>query len=248
MQRVVFILWFISSVAYGQSHKLLSNLDSTYKSGNSIIENHSHTSFFKSGKGDIQIDIENLDQQLLNAALHFSINKLRVKKNKDSLTYDPSLEFLAYNCTKFYTSSKFKGASKGRDKYERVLYMASRSMGLKQNLITTNVAYTDILDVQSKKRIYKSRSRSHPGFYYMSGSKKNPATDEKVPVCTYNQLAQKVVDLFSKNANRLILLSSSFETSACYLHLDTYSLRGNRPPKFKVIQILAGKRLTLQKG
>ncbi len=125
--------------------------------------------------------------------------------------------------------------------------MASRKLGLKQNLITTNVAYTDILDAQSNKRIYKSHNKAHTGFYYLSSSKRNPATDEKVPICTYNQFAQKILDLFSRYANRQVLLSESFENSACYLQLDSYSLKGNRPPRFKVMQIVAGKRLTISK-
>lgn len=248
MYKFLLAFALISSVGYGQSLKLLSNLDSAYVSGNSIIENHNYISFFESGKGDAQINLNKLNQDLLNAALYFSINRLRITKNKNVLVYNGDLEFLAYNCTKFYPSSKFKGVKKGRERYERVLYLASRDLDLEQNLITTNVAYVDILDVKSKKRIYKSRSGSYPGYFYSSSSKKNPAVDEQVSICTYNQLAQKIVDLFSKNSNRSVLLSRSFETSACYLQLDTYTLKGNRPPKFKVIQVLAGKRLTLKKS
>ena len=55
--------------------------------------------------------------------------------------------------------------------------------------------------------------------------------------------AKKIVDLFSKYFNQSVLLSRAFETSACYLELDTNTLNVNRSPKFKVIHLLAGKRL-----
>ncbi len=109
MHRLVLLISLISTISYGQSTNLLSNLDSTFKPGNAIIENHDYISFFESKQGDVEINLEKLDQQLLNAALHFSINRLRISKNKNELNYDPNLEFLAYTGATFIPLQNLRG-------------------------------------------------------------------------------------------------------------------------------------------
>jgi len=245
MQKALCILLFFGTYANAQSVKLLSSLDSSYVAGNKIIEQNDVLSFFASGMGDVEIEIQKIDQQLLNAALHFSINRLRLARNKSDLQYNKHLDFLAYNCVNFYPASKFKVVNAGREKHERVLYMAARNSGLHQNLISCNLAYVDILNVQLKKKIYLSSDENYPGFYYQLGEKRQPASDEKVPNRTYNELAQEIVNQFSKGQNRQFLLSNSFEISACYVQLDPISLGRSTPAKFKVIQVIAGKRLAV---
>lgn len=245
MQKLLWILLLNVSVSYGQDIRLLSNLDSSFSTGNEYIKSLNDSIYFRSGLGDQVIDVTDIDQELLNAALHFTINRYRQSVRRTELVYSEHLEFLAYNCTNYYHSSKFKSSRASRARFERVLYQASIKMGLRLNLISASVAYVDVLNFTPGKRIYSSRNSAYPGFYYRSASGIDPATDDKVSVRTYNQLATEVLKEFTKGNNRSFLLSDSFEESACYLLIDQNSIRRKSPPKIKVIQVEAGKRLTI---
>lgn len=239
------ILLLLPLSTFAQSTRLLNNLDSSYVAKNAIIASFPDSTFYESKKGEKRIDLQKIDQELLNAALYFAINRARKKRNRTELEYVPDLEFAAFNCTQYYTKSKFKSPKRGRAKFEKVLYLLSLKSKRDQHLISTNVAYTSLLDISKRKKIKKRKNgKGHYEWFFLNALKE----EVLIPLLSYNDFAAKVVEILSKGSNKKFFYSDSFETMGCYIQLDKNTVLSSKGPKVKVIQIVGGKRLKVGEG
>lgn len=228
---------------FGQNIRFLDRLDSSYVPGNSLIENYTDSTYFDSGKGDRTIDIDKLDQELLNAALHFAINRARLNRRRLGLAYSHHLEFLAFNCTQVFGKNKFRYAKKGRPRWEKVLYVGTMNKATEWHMISTNVAYVSLLKVSQRKKMKAVESVKGKKEWFQKNRAKEWVLLEFL---SYNAFAEKAVALLSKGSNKRFFHSTSFEIMACYVQLDENSIRSSKGPKVKVIQIVGGKRLDVE--
>lgn len=222
--------------------KLLDNLDSSYVPGNSIIQNFTDSSYFESGRGKEIIDLQKIDQDLLNAAIFFTVTKVRTKRKKTELKYEADLEFAAYNCTNYFHKSKFIFPKKTRLKYEKLLFQWALKTNRKENLLSANVGYFSLLDAPRRRSI-RNESSTHGFFqwYYLDKEK------NKVPVefLTYDAFAEKVVKELSSGFNSSYFYSQSYNSMACFAEVDVSTKTKSKGPMVKVIQIVAGNRFSL---
>lgn len=246
MSRFVFSLAILYSFSVSsQSTRFLLNLDTTYSAHNSYIENYTLEEYYASGAGDKQIEYGTLESELLNAAVFFALNKERQKRRKTALSYDPHLDYLAYNCTHYFSKSKFRYSKRNDLLYERNLYLAARYMPMKCHLFSANTSLTPIMEVDPKRKIHKNlEDPSNPyGLYYRSPPELKDEPEEAVEVMTYNEFALKVVESLYSRKTRRRLISKSYEVMACYVYIEPRSMNRNKPPYAKVIQIMGARRL-----
>jgi len=233
----------------GQSTRFLQNIDSSYAHENSIILNNTVDSYLNSGLGQVKIDYNNVNQDLFNAAVFFAINKERRSRKKQELTYEPLLEFLAYNCVNFYSKSKFKLSYSNNPMYEKNLYLAARNMDIKCHLFSANTNLVTIMDLEPKRKYHKDSKDSVSTYrlYYRNPIEMKDEPEDIVEPLTYDQFAASVVKTWFARKNRKKLISESYKIMACYVMIEPKSMYKGKAPYARVIQIIGAKRLSIEK-
>ena len=104
---------FLSLSVFGQI-KYFSQVDSSGIEVNSIIKEHTTTSFFDGGLGEAEFDVFDPNKEMLEACIFFTINRLRIEKKRDALRFNPILQQMTRTYTEYYSSSRFSSNIKNR--------------------------------------------------------------------------------------------------------------------------------------
>ena len=246
MNRSLLIFLLLSPViSVSQSTKLLASLDTTYVPNNEYLKEYTVDSFFESGIGDVQIDYDQIDTALFNASLFLTINRERRSRGKEELIYEPYLDFLAYNCVKYYNRSKFRPSKKNDRLYEKNLYLAARNKSIKCHLFSVNTGMTTVLKLEPKREYHRDLDnyKSPYRLYYRNAKEIKDFPEDEVESMTYNEFAEKALKELRAKAQKKRLHSKSYEIMACFVVIDPKTMYKNRLPVAKVIQIQGARRL-----
>ncbi|MFK7755651.1 MAG: hypothetical protein AB8B53_01840 [Flavobacteriales bacterium] len=248
IKQVFFFLAILGALsAFSQSSRFVYSLDTSYVPSNRYLEEYTLESYYASGAGNVSIEFGALESELLNAAVFYAFNKARTDRNKKKLRYEPQLDFLGHNCVHYFSKSKFRYSKRNELLYEKILYLAARKMPIKCHLFKANTGLVSLMDIEPKRKVHRNLEdhRSPYRLYYRNPPELKDDLEDIVEPLTYNQFAERVVESIYTRKTRKRLNSNSYETMACYVYIEPRSIRSNKPPYAKVIQIIGAKRLAL---
>ena len=121
---------------------------------NEYLENYNTLSFFKTKLADQVIDLENIDEDLINATLFFYLNKKRKKGRRKVFHRNESLFQTCKNFTEKYSSSSFNGFKKRKSRFEKSLKKSFKQTNFKGTYFNGFCDYVPILKLSKLSLIH----------------------------------------------------------------------------------------------
>jgi uncharacterized protein YkwD len=150
-----------------------------------------------------EIDINNFDNELLECAVFFLTNEIRVKKKLPELTYHPSLTKTARIHSDEMAQRNFFDHTNKHDNKLREPEDRAKIAGIKNPRIAENIIEGFILEYSSGEKVIATS----PGVFLYE------KTREQLPARTYLFLAENLLDLWmhSKGHKANILAKDALE-------------------------------------
>lgn len=245
LNKLIVIVFLLLSYEIIAQKKFMMSLDTNNVITNEYIENYRFSQYFNSGIGDELIDIVEVDEALLNAAVFFKINEFRSKKKKQLFSSSKPIQTVVEAYMKKNHSSRFRANGSNHYKLKRVLNKIPKYMWLRYKLYDGYTLLENVTDY-SRGSYYLDRD-SETDLQLFYGDKKPRLEDDallkEINIITYNELASKIVKKWLRRRGGGMLRSSSYEFLAVKVALDSKSFgKRRRLPRAKAIFIVGGFR------
>lgn len=253
MRKSIYILALLSFslVGIGQSKKFKKSLDTISVSPNEYLENYSYTDFFELSELQDEIDFTNVNQELLDACLFFSVNKLRKKYHRPILENNMDLYKLSAAYTHSNGSSSFESDKKDFQKASKAVNYFARTKSYHSGQLKTVVNTQKLMDLKGVFNYYYDKSsvkNEESDWGLVKGDSKNrldsTKTKEYIEPLTYldfcDQLSKQFGMKFKKD-----LRNKAYSEAACSVLIDSKSVFKKRIPSAKIIFVFTGKRTEL---
>jgi hypothetical protein len=252
MKRAIII---ILTLVFGgglsaQTTRILAGMDTVEHQPNAYIEgNKDWREFFQNGVAGEEMDLLELDQELLNAAVFFTINKYRKKIGRAPLRYSKELDVMAHNYINSYSRNSFKPTKKNRDRIIKTIRFSAKKAQFRGGLLQTNVAVPYMIDYRKNRTYHYDKKNEETDLKLFYGSR--PTGEDTtahivpIPLHSYASFADGLVKSWFSKWGRRNSRSKAFSYGAVHIELDKNSLFKNRIPNAKAIQMMGGKRTGL---
>ncbi len=243
---IIAIICLKGLVGSSQSTKFLNSIDSTLQP-NSYLYNETDEwqVFLADARLDQQVDLLDLDEELLCAAVFHFMNKYRKRYRREPLLYSENLDVLAQNYTSSYTSYSFENTDKNRRKLNKTAQFAARSLGFRPRLVDVAVSKQKLLNYTGRPFFYH-RKDTETELHLFYGNKEQLKDTSFIPepikTHTYRSLAKNIVSDNLKNSNGQLARSRAYSYMACHLVLEDRSLYKNKIPQANMVIVYGGFR------
>jgi len=159
---------------------------------NEYLENYNTVSFFESKLADQTIDLENIDEDLINATLYFYINKKRTERRRKAFHRNESLFQTCQNFTEKYSGNSLKRFRKKKTRFEKLLKKSLKQTEFNGTYFNGLVDYIPLLKFNKKKKyVYDEEFNDGENlFFYKKKKRKQPLIS--IEVHTYLSLAERI--------------------------------------------------------
>lgn len=199
----------------------------------SLYRNHDFESFFLLDAVKQQIDTQNIDYGLLNAATFYAMNEIRSKKRRSELIFDPHLRDAAFLHSIQMVKHNFfahinRKEQKFKDVGDRYKFFNVQYFQGYGEIIT----YVFLVDYISKKRFRFIQEDSVKTPYYTN---RIGQPTSKLEMHTYESIAKAAVIAWMKSKpHKRIMLGRSFRYAGAGVMVDPGTIgRKNRLPDAK---------------
>ncbi|MBL4705902.1 MAG: hypothetical protein JKY54_15355 [Flavobacteriales bacterium] len=233
---------------YGQSRKnFLLGLDSTEKV-NSYIQDHNYASFLKLSELDQKMIVTEMDQDLIDAAVFFLVNKKRKRSGKNELKYCLKLQTVANNHVDYFSSKKFLNEPKKKAYFEKSTEQILKSLHIDYGLMNYAIARPNAIKYKNGADYHHDlHSATNIGLYY--GKRPSGADTLKIkrPIkeYTYRQFAKKVTKEWFSKQSKKESGNKGYEFAACTIKIDANTLHKKRIPAAACIMVFGGFKTRL---
>ncbi len=243
----VLILVLATLISFAQSKHFISKIDTTYNTENKYLKEYNSESFFASGISDETMDVANIDHELLNATIFFTLNKFRARKKREMYKYSFELENIAFNYVLIKSKKRIED---NRNNWQRI-YKDFPGIGnlfdFKGKLITFNIACIDAIDYKKGKKFYYDRKDKSTDLklYYGERHLRGEVSKEKIPIRSYSymEFADELISNFRIGHGSRNAKSKAYEYVGCYVDVDERTLHRRKIPKIKAMIVYGGFRL-----
>lgn len=218
---------------------------------NSYIEQYTYQSFFETNLPDQEIDVNDIDEELLNATLFFYINKKRAKGRRKALIPSESLFMACSNILEKYSgntinklgtySSNKRRNKKKNSKLQKILKKHSKGNGFKGSFVSAELMYLPVMKISKGEKYFfdDELEEGENNFFF---GKKNKRKKDPTPIASHSYLS--LVKQIIKQKPRQIK-AKQFSELGCQIQIVQKSKK--KIPYVKVIWMLGGYRLSLVK-
>lgn len=234
-----------------QSKKYKAHIENYKCDSNTYFSEYSCSEFLNSDLADEELDLLNVDSDLLNATVFFTINKYRKKKRRAQLVHSPELDKCASSYASYYSSSSFKRTDGNKRKSGKAAKYAAKKFGFKGAFVEVVFSKKAMLDKKKLGVYYHDGKATREkgddlGLYYGKRPSRNDTTEkEPIEPYTYRTFAEDLVEQWFKGSNSRISKSKALTIASCYVVLDKRTLFNSKMPSAKAIFILGGNRTEL---
>lgn len=250
-QFLIIILLGLCFIANGQSKRYRAFIDSFEVSVNKYFQDYTATEFLNSDLADKELDLLNVDDDLLNAVVFFTINKYRKKKRRKEFKYSKELDKCAKGYVSYYRFSSFRQTAGNKKKSKKAAKYGADKFGFKGAYIRVLYSQKAMLDKEKLKHFYHDVKASREdgddvGMYYGNRPSRGDTT-EQTPIepYTYRSFADDLVSQWFKGANSRLSKSKALTYASCYVLLDSRTMFKSKMPSAKAILIFGGFRTEL---
>jgi len=173
------VMIIIPCFVSGQSKVFKSRIDTSFEAKNKYIEAYDYESFFNSGIAEDEFDVTHYDQELLNAAIFFTINEIRAKKSRQLYTYSKDLEEVAYNYVQIKTRRRLEGNKTNIERIEKDFPEVSEMFDFSGKLVSFNIATINAIDYKPNKEFYYDKKDSYTTIKLFYGEKRRFLRNDK---------------------------------------------------------------------
>ena len=190
-----------------------------------------------------ELRFENTNHRLLNKLVFYLINKERITRNLDTLTFNSPLNQLAKTNQAALEFRTFKTPKKIEAKINKNIKKESKSMGYKGGLTAALASEHNAINYEKGKDFFynKTEPKNRLGLYY--GFKKDLKDPEKqvikIPNYSYKQFAKNLIEQLTKKQKK-VLYNSSYSEAAVQINWYYKSLYKRKIPQMKLLVILGG--------
>lgn len=235
----------------GQSKRYKAFIDSFEVSANSYFQDYSATEFLNSGLADEELDLLDVDNELLNAVVFFTINKYRKKKRRKEFKHSKELDKCATGYVSYYRFSSFRQTKGNQKKSKKAAKYGADKFGFKGAYIRVIYSQKAMLDKDKLKHFYHDVKASREdgddiGMYYGNRpSRGDTSVQTPIEPYTYRSFADDLVKQWFKGRNSRLSKSKALTYASCYVLLDSKTMFKSKVPSAKVILIFGGFRTEL---
>jgi uncharacterized protein YkwD len=196
---------------------------------------YNHTSFARLDAANQRIDLDNIDYDLLNAAIFYATNKQRTAHNRAPFTFLPLLRDAANLQTEQMVKHNFFSHQNPRNAQLRTLRDRITRAGDEGNIMSAgeNISEYFLLDYRPDQQFTIRQEGGQTKFY-------NFRTRQEIEAHTYRSFGEAIVaDWMDSPGHRANILNEKFT------HLGCGTLRSTRPgefPKAKATQVFGTPR------
>jgi hypothetical protein len=235
-----------ATTSFAQTAKFLKGLDgdlvpNTYLSS----EPTEWQVFLSDSRLDEKLDLENLDEELLSAAVFHTMNKLRKRYRREEMQFSAKLDITAQNYLNFYSSYAFQLTDKNTLKLNKAAEFAARQLGFRPRLIDVVVNKQEMVNHNGRPFFYDRHDEEtdlHLFYGRKEDLKDSSYVPNPIPAHTYRSLAEQLVLENLKYPNGQYLRSRAYSFMSCRVELDKRTLYKNTLPKANVIFVFGGYR------
>lgn len=234
----------ISFLLTSTSNSLFTNeLSINYFEENEYLENYNTTSFFESKLAEKIIDLEDIDEELINATLFFYLNKKRAKGRRKAFYGNQSLFQICENFTIKYSGSSFKNFKKKKTRFEKSLKKQFKLTNYKGTYFNGSCDYVPLLKMSKKKKYVYDENFNDGKNLFFSKKKKRKQPLKPIEVHTYLSLAESIFKRTNFNERIASITGKQFSELGCFTKVVQKNKK--RIPHIEVIWIVGGYRLGL---
>lgn len=244
-------LILLSSTLLSQGKKFKLALDTIQVQDNEYLENYDYTTFFDLGELQDEIDFLNINHELLDACLFFSINKLRKKYHRPILVHDMDL----YKVTATYTRTNYAGNfeydKKDFARADKAVAYFAKENQFHSSQLKTVVNTQKLMNLKGVFSYYYDKpsvTEEESDWGIVKGSIKNrydtTKSKEFIEPLSYLEFCSQISKQFATKFRR-DLRSKAYTEGSCSVLFDPKTLYRKKIPSVKIIFIFAGKRTQL---
>lgn len=233
------ILWLsliTLSFTSSTNHKHLSykQLDNTY------LEDYNTQSFFKAELSEASIQLDNIDLELLNATLFFTLNKKRMRGRKKELHFNSSLIQTCKFIVEKYSSSGLQRFRNKRNRIKKLGKKYSEANNFK-GTYTDIIAYgIPLLKIRGNQKYIYDNTLDEENVFFFKKKKKNSTPPKPISAYSY----QSLIDTFiSRSGGMSGIRNKSFSEFGCYIAIEQRTPK--KIPHAKIVWMMGGYRLGL---
>lgn len=156
-----------------------------------LYSQHTPVTFKDFKPANEKIDPENPDLELLEAAVFFETNLMRIRYELPLLEYNPSLEKAARSHSQDMATMKFFNHFHPVDEKRKTPEMRMDLAGIKKGYRAENIAFAFGINYRGKEKVLPPRKKGEPI--------RNFETRKPYEYLTYNGLAEIIVDGWMAN-------------------------------------------------
>lgn len=249
--RLGLTLIFLLSIQtfFGQSKKFKKFADTTKVEVNPYLSSTSYNEFISSTPevNDV-LDLENINQNLLNATVFYTFNKMRQKKRRVEIELSKSLFEAANVYGYYYRSSSFKPSEYNSRKAKKAIKYINKKNDYHVHYINTFLNKSIVFDKSRFRNFYHDKNQEEgDGYYYGIKPKRGDTIQEiePIPLYTYLTFAEQLVNDFFSGASNRISKNKAITLGACYVFISEENVNKSYLPFARVLFVLGGKRTDL---
>ena len=212
------------------------------QNNNSYIEKYSAVDFFKKNISQKKLDFENIDVELLNATLYFTINKKRQRRSGDVYKWNEILTKTANLYLNEKRAIYFKPNTAKKKRIKKQLEKMVKSGGYNGAYIDVAFNYLPALNYNKSRKYFHGSRRSNvesEEFYYTPKNKTK--TPEIIPTHTYQSFIGKCLKTVSNIHGQSIRHAKTYDAIGIAIALEQKSK--TRMPYVKMMWVYGGSRL-----
>jgi len=209
------------------------------------LEDYNTQSFFDTELSDATIQLDQIDLELLNATLFFTLNKKRTRGWRKELSFNSTLSQTCKFIVEKYSSS---GLQRFRNKKNRII-----KLGKKYSTANNfHGAYTDIvsdgiplLKIRDNQKYIYDNTLDDENVFFFRKRKKNTAPHKPISIHTYQSLVDALISRSGRMNGMSGIRNKSFSEFGCYIAIEQRTPK--RIPHAKMVWMVGGYRLGLVK-
>jgi hypothetical protein len=250
MTKAVFIFLLASScsIAIGQTRKgFIQQLDSIVHV-NPYIADNDYKSFLKDKEIDKVLDVNDINQDLIDATVFFLANLKRARAGKEPLKYCQKLQAVAINHVNYFNSKKFINEPKKRAYFEKSTSQILDSLAIDYGMMKYAVARPNAVKYKRSRTYYHAlHSETSTGLYYgeRPGIKDSLKNKKPVKNYTYRELGKEISNEWFSKQNKKDASNKGYEFGACSVKIDLITLNRKRIPAAATILVLGAFKTRL---
>ena len=245
-QLVIVLSKLFLQSSFAQRKNVVNYLDSVSVENNYLTANE---------KPDVaslnnELDLLDIDQEFLNAAVFWELNLVRKRSNRKELKYSSELYHAGAAFIKRYTKAFFENAMEDQVRLNKPMKDVAKKLNYSKGILRAFVFRFQAIDYDGLHAFYFDAAEENEGLNLFYGNlpsgkerEKEEQTRKAIDNYSYKKFAATFVKKsIAKKINRY-LKSKSYSEMACYLVVDPNSIHKNQIPMINCILILSGSRL-----